>query len=161
LNREEIVEAAAALEELWKENPVDPQICNNLAWAYALLGKKLERAEELVNAATILSEDRAAERNTLGAIYARQGRWEEAREIFWEVYDSDDRPTHRIVNAFFLGLSEYQLGREEEAVDLWTRSLEIDAEPRWRRRIEESLLRHARGEPVTAVIFVEEESETR
>jgi len=153
LNRDQLEEATVILERLWKENPVSPVISNNLAWTYALLGRNLDRAEELIYAATILSEDRTGERNTLGAIYARQGRWEEAREVFLELFESDDRPSNRIVNGYFLGLCEHQLGRREEAARIWTQSLEIDTEPRWRRRIEESLQRDARGEPVADLIF--------
>ncbi|MFH1842161.1 MAG: tetratricopeptide repeat protein [bacterium] len=157
MGRRLFAEAAAQLEERWADNPFDSMLCNNLAWCYAMAGLNLDRAEELVNAAIILSDDDSADQNTLGAVYARRGEWKEARKLFVEILESDDRPDNVQVNSYFIGLCDYQLGEEEAALGLWQQTLDLPGEPKWRRIIELSLALAAAGDPVTRAVFSDAE----
>lgn len=152
----EFAKAKEVLERLWEESPLDAALCNNLAWVYAILGIELDRAEELANAAVVLSADPSASQNTLGAIYARQGHWGKARKVFQLALESDDRPDHRMTNEFFLGLCEYQLGDHDEALARWRVAQETKGADRdaliW---IQKALDLHDRSEPVTGAIFVD------
>ncbi|MFC1572708.1 DUF3857 domain-containing protein [Candidatus Eisenbacteria bacterium] len=155
LHRSQFEQAREVLERLWKENPLDSFLCNNLAWVYAVLGVELDRAEELANAAVVLSADHSASRNTLGAIYARQGHWKKAKETFQLALESDDRPSHMAANSFFLGLCEYQLGHRDKALVRWRNTQEISGSGMealsWIRK---ALDLHDRNELVTGAIFV-------
>lgn len=143
------------LERLWEDDPLNAVICNNLAWVYAILGERLDHAEELAESAVILSSDPSGSRNTLGAIYARRGDWRKAEKTFREALAADDRPSHQAANQFFLGLCEYQLGRREAAVSRWRAAQKIEADPESSRWIRRALELQERGKPVTGAIFVE------
>ncbi len=146
-------ESTKLLEELWADSPFDAKTSNNLAWSYAILGQQLERAEELSRAAIMLSDDPTASRNTRGAILARQGRWDEARALFVEARDTDDRPRHWSVNEYFVGLCDYELGRREEAIQRWQTALRITTSSAWRQKIERSLELARTGGDVTQPVF--------
>jgi tetratricopeptide (TPR) repeat protein len=148
-------EGIEVLEQIWEEDPFDPIICNNLAWCHALLGRNLERAEELTEIAILLSSDKVASRNTLGAIYARRGEWKRAREIFSDLSLGDDRPGHRATNDFFVGLCDYQLGKREEALRVWRRILTVEGAYDARRWAGSAIALHEAGEPVTRSVFTE------
>lgn len=113
------LEAVELAEKGWTENPLSAYWCNNLAWYYALLGRDLDQAEDLARAAVVLSGEEAGNVNTLGAVCARRGRWDEARALFEQAYSDNDSPEDRAVNAFFLGLCDWQAGRRDEARVRW------------------------------------------
>lgn len=150
-----IAEAVPLIEEFWQADPINPLHCNNLAWAYALLGRDLETAEDLARTAIVLgsgNEDMA--RNTLGAIVAREGRWKEARAIFSEILEGNEELDSRVANEYFVALCDYQLGKRAQAVQLWKETLVLAHPGEWRERIVRSLELSAQGRPVTGAVFV-------
>jgi tetratricopeptide (TPR) repeat protein len=150
----DLEEARPLLEEVWGDNPFEPDHCNNLAWLYALLGTELERAEELSRAAILLSDDASPSKNTRATVLARQGEWEEARRLFVEARDSDDRPNQWGVNEYFIGLCDFELGRPDDAKVHFERALEVMRSKLWRERIQRSIeLANSGGTP-TDPIFV-------
>ena len=153
-------EASVAYEKVWNENPFDAMVCNNLAWSQTLLGRDLERAEELAELSILLSTDKAASNNTLGAIYARRGEWERARETFMELCENDDRPSHLAANEFFLGLCDYYTGNEKEAIERWQKIVKMERiDPDARGWAEKGLDLHSRGESVLGAVFVDIQEE--
>ncbi len=146
-------ESIPILEAMLAEDPSNSHICNNLAWSYALCGQNLDRALMLSQVATLLSDDPASSRNTYGAVLARMGKWKEAREVFRELYENDDRPTERKVNGYFLGLAEARLGHEDRARELWHDVVDLPANPRWSRMIRESLTALDEGGDITGPVF--------
>ncbi len=132
-------EAADTLEVANREAPGDPTISNNLAWALAMAGRDLERAEELVHTAMALVRDETGSKNTLGVIYMGQGRWDEAHGIFEDLLASDDRPSSQIANLHFLALCEYWDGDDDKAIGAWNKALGMPGSPTWKRRIRRSL----------------------
>lgn len=148
-------EVLRLLETLWSEQPLNSFVCNGLAWQYALQGIELDHAEELAQSAMILNKEDASVRNTLGAIYARRGLWDKARQIFESILETEERPMHRVVNEYFVGLCDYQTGKKTEAVERWKRALEITPyEYQWNERIQKSIDLSAGGGDVTKAIFV-------
>lgn len=129
-------DAVAILEEQHGENPTDSATCNNLSWCYAITGRELDRALELVEAAVILSGDRSASRNTHGAVLMRLGRWKEARDIFREIYSRTDKPVDRLVNGYFIGLCDWELGDKPAAMRIWEEAEEAGGKADWDRRRE-------------------------
>ena len=136
---ERFAEAADTLETVYRDNPGDPTVCNNLAWAYAMAGRDLDRAEDLVKTAIIITRDTSKYRNTLGVVYLRQGNVERAQEIFEELLETDDRPETQTVNGYFLGFCEYQRGNKERAIEIWSRVSTLNGREKWMRRIRENL----------------------
>jgi tetratricopeptide (TPR) repeat protein len=153
LCRDDLEGAAEIIEELWEEQPFNEVTCNNLAWCYALLGRDLERAEELSELSMLASSGSTSSRNTMAAIYARRGEWERARELSMELRDSDDRPDSFDTNDFFVALCNYQLGREEDALERWRRIAEMHRDHDAARWSAEALRLHEDGEPVLGSIF--------
>jgi tetratricopeptide (TPR) repeat protein len=152
--------ASAAYEKVWNENPFDAVICNNLAWAQTLLGRDLERAEELAELSILLSSDKAASRNTLGAIYVRRGEWDRARETFVKLCEGDDRPNHLAANEFFLGLCDYFTGNKKEGLERWQKIVKMDRiDSDVRSWAEKGLDLDSRGESVLGAVFVEIQEE--
>lgn len=151
--------AAAVFEEMWEEDPFNAAICNNVAWCYVLLGRDLERAEELTELAVLASSGSTSSRNTLATIYARRGEWDRARPIYVELRDTDDRPKSFDTNEFFVGLCDYQMGNEEEALECWSRIAELQRDHDAARWSEEALRLHAEGESVLGSVFENIEGE--
>jgi tetratricopeptide (TPR) repeat protein len=145
--------AAVLLEEIWEEQPFNEAICNNLAWCYVLLGRDLERAEELTELAVLASSGSTACRNTLATIYARRGEWERARPIYVELRDTDDRPESFDTNEFFVGLCDYQMGREKEALERWRKIAETRRDYDAAKWSDEALRLDAEGESVLGSVF--------
>jgi tetratricopeptide (TPR) repeat protein len=149
-NREEVL---PLYERMLAEDPSNPFLCNNLAWNYALAGKNLDRALMLARVAMLMAGDPTASRNTYATILARQGEWKEARSIFKEMYENDDRPSSRLVNGYFLGLAEASLGNEERALEIWEGVKDIDCDPWAREKLAQSRAALEAGGDFTKAVF--------
>lgn len=148
-----VAEAAAIAEKHWEQQPLNAIFCNNLAWYDALLGRELERAEELATAAVALSGESAGGRNTLGAVYARRGEWTRARAAFQRAWEDDDRPESRAPNEYFLGLCDYLEKDRRRGVQRWEDLLKQPL-PAWLRPlVEGTLAAHRESRSVTGVVF--------
>lgn len=130
-------DARVLLEEMLAANPTESWQCNNLAWCLAMLDRDLERAEMLARAASVLSDDPVSAANTLGFVYARQGRWKEARDLFRGLFEGDDRPSHRLANGYFLGLCALELGDTAGGLAIWDQSGALAGDPIWHKGIAE------------------------
>jgi tetratricopeptide (TPR) repeat protein len=79
-------EAAAAYRQALELRPDEPDILNNLAWAYFSAGQELGQAEEQARRALKMSPPRSAAAaraaNTLAAVLVARGRPEEARDLY-------------------------------------------------------------------------------
>lgn len=146
-------ESIPVSEAMLAEDPSSSFICNNLAWSYALSGQSLKRALMLSQVATLLSNDPASSRNTYGAVLARKGKWNDAREVFRDLFENDDRPKERKVNGYFLGLAEAQLGHEDRAREIWNGVMDLPSSLSWTRRIEDSLKALDDGGDITSPVF--------
>lgn len=143
--------AAEMYRELWSEDPTSDDLCNNLAWCYALCGEKLEDALTLGRATVNRSQGGTSSQNTLAVVLLRKGEWKEGRRLLRDLYDNDDRPSNRLVNGGFLALALYEKGDRDEALALW-RSLEgMPGDPFWRAAMQKAVQQvEAGGEPYSA-----------
>lgn len=153
LCRDDFEDAVVLLEEIWEEQPFNEVVCNNLAWCYTLLGRDLDRAEELTELAVLASSGNTAYRNTLATIYARRGEWDRALPIYVELRDTDDRPQSFDSNEFFVGLCDYQMGRKEQALQRWRRIAGMRRDHDAAQWSAEALRLHEEGESVLGAIF--------
>ncbi len=139
-------------EKLWESDPMAAGICNNLAWAYALVGENLERAEMLARTAVALEDDGSSARNTLALIQMRTGRWVQATAYLRQLLEEDDRPGNVTANRFLLGICEHHAGRIDAARALWTSALASGEASRWTRILQHALqLSQAGDDPMKCV----------
>lgn len=119
LGRDE--EAEAELKKALEAAPDFSEANNYLAYFYAVRGKNLDEALELIGRALEKERSNAAFIDTLGWIYFKLERHEEALEKLIEADSLMDDP----VIADHLGDTFGALGQTERAVEAWERSLEM------------------------------------
>jgi len=116
-----------AEEELKKTLEKDPdfsEASNYLAYFYAVRGRNLDKALELVKRALEKEHSNAAFIDTLGWVYYKLGRYEEALEKLLEADSAIEDP----VIADHLGDTFEALGQTDKAAEAWRRSLELAAQ---------------------------------
>ncbi len=119
-------------------DPESAETYNYLAYMWAELDRNLETAERYVRIALEARPDSAAFIDTLGWIFYRQGRFEEAyAEIRRAAEILPDDP----VITDHLGDIYLALGNTEQAIVQWRQALELD--PENPDKIREKLERHA------------------
>ncbi len=112
-------QAEAELKKTLEDAPDFSEANNYLAYFYAVRGRNLDRALELVERALQKERKNAAFLDTLGWIYFKMDKPEEALEHLIEADALMDDP----VIADHLGDTYRALGRMEEAAEAWERSL--------------------------------------
>ncbi|MEN8006094.1 MAG: DUF3857 domain-containing protein [Candidatus Krumholzibacteriota bacterium] len=131
-------DAIEALTPVHSEYPLLPDVNNNMAWVLACGGRDLGRAEYLVRMSISLSGGSAFEDNTLAVVLMRQGKTDEAMEIFTRMI-RDDRPEQRVVNGYFIGLCQWIEGDRDRAVESWRLMEDVSYGGEFNRLVRESL----------------------
>ena len=112
--------AEAKLRAGLKALPNSDLLRNHLAYLLAVANRELAEAEELVLEALRVEPDNGAYRDTLGWVYYRQERYEEARkELVQAIRQAGENP----VILDHLGDVALALGNSGEALEYWRRSL--------------------------------------
>lgn len=102
-----------------------PDLLNFAAYALARAGKDLDIAEKYVLRALDEDEDNGAYIDTLGWVFFKQGRLDDALEQILRAYDIEgDDPI--IID--HLADIYYAMGNREKARQMWKKSLALDAE---------------------------------
>ncbi len=118
----DLAKGEKVLEEVYRGDPTDPGVNNDLGYLYADQGKNLEQAEKMIRIAVAAQPENAAYLDSLGWVLFRLGKNEEALEALKKA-NSD--PTYQDST-----LLEHQgdvhevLKQVSEARDCWTRGLE-------------------------------------
>jgi tetratricopeptide (TPR) repeat protein len=118
----DLTKGEKVLEEVYRGDPTDPGVNNDLGYLYADQGKNLEQAEKMIRIAVAAQPENAAYLDSLGWVLFRLGKNEEALEALKKA-NSD--PTYQDST-----LLEHQgdvheaLKQVAEARDCWTRGLE-------------------------------------
>ena len=133
-------EAEQMLLEALTEHPDSAMLQNHLAYFWAVENRRLEEAETLVARALAQQPENGAFLDTLGWVYYRQGRYDEAlRQLALAIRSEGDDPA--ILD--HLGDVYLALGRLEEALFFWRRSLRRAPD---NASVAEKLRRHAAPE---------------
>ena len=118
-------ESVAAFEKLIELRPEHGAALNYLGYMFADRNENLERALELVTRAVALEPSSSAYLDSLGWVYFRLGRLDEAeRHLLTAKRLSPDDPT---IEDHLGDLAEKQ-GDLEKARERWTRALALDPE---------------------------------
>jgi tetratricopeptide (TPR) repeat protein len=124
---EEQGQVSAALRELssvLKARPNDPAAMNALGFTLADHDKKLSRARRLIERAHAVAPKNAAILDSLGWVLFRQGRATEALPYLNAAYGDE----HDGDIAAHLGEVLWQLGRHDEAQQIWSEAGALDAD---------------------------------
>jgi len=108
------------LEEVLDEFPGDPGALNDLGYLWADQEKNLELAVEMIERAVAAQPDNAAFRDSLGWVYYRLGRYEEAVLELEKAAGSGDEPDPIILD--HLGDAYRAANRIDEAKETWRRA---------------------------------------
>lgn len=106
-------------------DPESAETYNYLAYMWAELDRNLETAERYVRIALDANPDSAAFIDTLGWIFYRQGRYEEA---YTEIRRAAEILPDDPVITDHLGDIYLALGKTEQAIEQWQRALDLDPE---------------------------------
>jgi GWxTD domain-containing protein len=116
-------EAKENLEQAFREKPESPEIALNLARTYTSLGEH-EKVELILTPFIKAAQTPRYEiYSLLGQSFVSRGQWEKAVGLF------DQAMTHYGVNSNILNLLGHcynQMGKTEEALQAWQKSLEIN-----------------------------------
>ncbi|MDP2357489.1 MAG: tetratricopeptide repeat protein [Beijerinckiaceae bacterium] len=124
--------AEADFKKALELNPDQPQVLNYLAYTWADQGVNLEEAREMLEKATKLASRDGHIIDSLGWVYYRLGRYEDAvRELERAIVMT---PAEAVVNEH-LGDVYWKLGRKREAVFKWGHALALNPEPEEIERI--------------------------
>lgn len=105
-------EAAQCYEEVLKRVPHHPLTLNNYAYLLAEANTRLDEAEAMANRALATEPNNPIYLDTLGWIYYRQGRYQQAVQLLEQaVQDAPQEPELR----YHLGMAYWMRGRLPEA----------------------------------------------
>lgn len=116
----EIAKAEEQLEQVLDEYPDDPSACNDLGYLWADQGKNLQRALRMIQIAIEDQPDNKAYRDSLGWVYYKLGRYEEALVELNKATEGED--TDGVI-LDHLGDCYHKLNQVDKALDHWKRAL--------------------------------------
>jgi Flp pilus assembly protein TadD len=116
-----MADAEQVLEAIYRLNPDDPTINNDLGYQYAEHGIYLGKAEELVRKALELRPNEPAFRDSLGWVLYKQGRFQDAWVQFEPFVSMED--AHLAVCFDHAGDTAWRLGKNDQAISLWERAV--------------------------------------
>ena len=111
--RGEHEEAVKLLRQAAEWTPKVASTLNNLAYQLALLGQDLPEAESLARRAVAIDPDQN-NRDTLGLVLVRVGRWKEADAILSTIVRENPQAFESVLH---LGMAKARGGRTQEARD--------------------------------------------
>ena len=121
--RDDLVEAEELLEQVLDEFPDDVGAANDLGYLWADQNKHLQRALKMVRHAVDAEPDNAAYRDSLGWVYYRLGRYEEAVAEL-EKASAGDKDDPDAVIFDHLGDAYLKVKQIDKAKDAWQRAVE-------------------------------------
>ncbi len=115
----------AAMEKAFALRPDDPGLNNNLGYFYADRGIHLDKAEKMVRKARAGTPKQVNVLDSVGWVFYKQGRFEEAGDIFQEILTLQATQAEKHPVLFdHAGDVYYRLDDREKAVELWKRAIE-------------------------------------
>jgi tetratricopeptide (TPR) repeat protein len=115
-------EAEEWLEQVLDENPDDDGALNDLGYLWADKGKRLNRALSMIERACAAEPETAAYRDSLGWVYFRLGRFDEAVVELEKAVALEEDPHAVILD--HLGDAQDAAGQNDKALETWRRAAE-------------------------------------
>ncbi|MCX7941148.1 MAG: tetratricopeptide repeat protein [Endomicrobia bacterium] len=109
------------LRQAIKQNPNDHEALNYLGYLYADKNLNLDEAEQLITKALSLEPTNYAYIDSLAWVYYRKQMYEKAEELFEKIKDCNDHIVYE-----HIGDTKYMLGKFEEALYFYTKSLTLN-----------------------------------
>ena len=110
-------EALKVAEKIFKLDPDDPGINNDLGYAWADKGINLDKAETMIRKALAARPDELAFKDSFAWVLYKQGRFAEARTVFDDVLSTEEG--RHPVMLDHAGDTCWRLGLKAEAIRLW------------------------------------------
>jgi tetratricopeptide (TPR) repeat protein len=118
----EIRKGEEILEQVYKEQPEDPAVNNDLGYLYADQGKNLEQAESMIRKAVKAEPENAAYLDSLGWVLFKLGRVEEAVPHLEKAANLPSGGDGTIWD--HLGDCYHRLNQMDKAVEAWQKALD-------------------------------------
>ncbi len=132
----DIDKAIESLEKAHKLEPDSPEVCNYLAYLYALKGINLQKGLKLVNKALEIKENDFAYLDTLGWLYYKMEEYDRAITILKKAIEiMEDSPVKDSVVYEHLGDVYVKTGEIEKAIKNYEKALKLNKD----KKIEEKL----------------------
>jgi tetratricopeptide (TPR) repeat protein len=109
------------LEQVVALDPNHASACNDLGYSWADEGRNLDRAAALISVAVAQEPDNQSYLDSMGWVLYKQGRYAQAESYMEKAVGPALRPDPVVLNHY--GDILYRLGRADEAVKQWQRSL--------------------------------------
>jgi tetratricopeptide (TPR) repeat protein len=110
------------LEEVYKSDPDDISVNNDLGYLYAESGKKLDQAEKMIRKAVKAEPENAAYLDSLGWVLYMRGKYKEGLPYLEKATVLPGGGDATIWD--HLGDCQQKLGRQQEAVASWKKALD-------------------------------------
>ena len=137
-------EAIEVLERALKFKPDDPGLNNNLGYFYAVEGIKLDKAERMIRKA-LVSLKSVQFLDSLGWVFYKQGRFDEADRIFRQVLVRlGSRRGHPVIYDH-IGDTRYRLGKTDRALEQWRLAVALAETGKFKGSEIKLLLKHTPG----------------
>ena len=117
VNRGDYAQGEAELEILFRKDPDDAGVNNDLGYLYADQGKNLEQAEAMIRKALEEDQENGAYLDSLGWVLFKRGKVKEAVETLKQAVDSGDDADGTIND--HLGDAYFRLGEFAKARESW------------------------------------------
>ncbi len=111
------------LEAVFRDNPEDPGVNNDLGYLYADQGIKLEQAEQMIRKALEAHPDTPAYLDSLGWVLYKRGKFEEALEPLEKAAGRPEGQDPTILD--HLGDLYLRLGKTDQAISYWGKALKL------------------------------------
>ncbi|MCD4699879.1 MAG: tetratricopeptide repeat protein, partial [Phycisphaerae bacterium] len=114
-------EALGVAEKIYKLDPDDSGINNDLGYFWADRGINLDKAEAMIRKALAARPDELAFKDSFAWVLYKQGRFAEARTVFDDVLSAEEG-RHQVM-LDHAGDTCWRLGLKAEAIRLWVRAV--------------------------------------
>jgi tetratricopeptide (TPR) repeat protein len=116
------VESDSLYEAALRLRPENPLVLNNYAYSLAVRDVQLDRALSMSRQAVGLEPENPSYLDTIGWIYFRLGRYEEAEEYIARALTRGDANAEVLEH---MGDVHFRLNRPDKAMEFWKRALEL------------------------------------
>lgn len=122
VQNEQLDEGEKVLEEVYKQDPNDISVCNDLGYLYADRGKNLEQAHEMIKKAVDAEPENQAYLDSLGWVLFRLEKYDEALEYLLKAVANSEKGDAVIWD--HLGDCYQKLEQPEKAKEAWKTAAE-------------------------------------